>query len=98
MGANANLCELSADSKSRLTQAGIGDGQDLKHTVHYTNYVLFGTPLRQMYGKNVYRLREIRKQYDPHRAMEVHRRSSDRLADLVICEYAMAKYVSMSES
>jgi hypothetical protein len=51
-----------------------------------------------MYGKNVYRLREIRKQYDPHRAMEVHRRSSDRLADLVICEYAMAKYVSMSES
>ncbi|KAN0107250.1 hypothetical protein V8E52_010302 [Russula decolorans] len=76
MGANANLCELSADSKSRLTQAGIGDGQDLKHTVHYTNYVLFGTPLRQMYGKNVHRLREIGKQYDPHRIMEVHRMGS----------------------
>jgi hypothetical protein len=93
---------LSADSQSRLTETGIGDGQDLnlKHAAHYnhTNYTLFGTPRRQMYGKNVYRLREIRKQYDPHRAMELHRRSSDRLADLVICEYAMAKYVSMSES
>ena len=72
MGANANLCELSADSESRLTQAGIGDGQDLKHTVHYTNYVLFGTPPRRMCGTNVHRLREIGKQYDPHRVMEVH--------------------------
>ena len=55
----ANLRALSAE----LIQAGIKDGQDLKHASHYNNYALFGTPLRQMYGKNMHRLREIRKQY-----------------------------------
>ncbi len=63
----AHLRALSAE----LIQAGIEDGQDLKHASHYTNYALFGTPLWQMYGKNVPRLREIRKQYDPHRVMDL---------------------------
>jgi hypothetical protein len=38
----ANLRELSADSESRLTQAGIDDDQDRKHAAHYTNHALFG--------------------------------------------------------
>jgi hypothetical protein len=62
-----NLRALSTE----LIQAGIEDGQDLKHAAHYTNYAVFGTPLGQMYGKNVPRLREIRKRYDPNRVMDL---------------------------
>ena len=62
-----NMRALSAE----LIQAGIKDGQDLKHAAHYTNYALYGTPLKQMYGQNVPRLREIRKRYDPHRVMDL---------------------------
>lgn len=62
-----NLRVLSTE----LIQAGIEDGQDLKHAAHYTNYALFGTPLEQMYGKNVPRLREIRKRYDPYSVMDL---------------------------
>ena len=62
-----NMRELSAS----LIEAGIKDGQDLKHAAHYINYALYGTPLEQMYGGNVARLRKIRKQYDPHRVMDL---------------------------
>lgn len=62
-----NLRVLSTE----IIQSGIEDGQDLEHAAHYTNYALFGTPLEQMYGKNVPRLREIRKRYDPDRVMDL---------------------------
>jgi len=62
-----NMRALSAE----LIQAGIKDGQDLEHAAHYTNYALFGTPLKQMYGKNVPKLRKIRELYDPHRVMDL---------------------------
>ena len=62
-----NMRALSAE----LTHAGIKDGQDLEHAARYTNYALFGTPLEQIYGKNVPRLREIKERYDPHRVMDL---------------------------
>ena len=62
-----NLRALSAE----LIQEGIKDGQDLEHAARYTNYALFGTPLEQIYGKNVPRLREIKERYDPHRVMDL---------------------------
>jgi len=37
----------------------------------YPNYALYGTPLEQMYGKNVERLRKIKKKYDPFHVMEL---------------------------
>ncbi|KAH9997053.1 hypothetical protein BJV77DRAFT_960317 [Russula vinacea] len=62
-----NLRALSAE----LIQAGIKDGQDLEHAARYSNYALFGTPLEQIYGENVPRLREIKERYDPHRVMDL---------------------------
>ena len=54
-----------------IIEAGIKDGQDLKDAAPYTNYAIYGTPLEKMYGKNVARLREIKKKYDPFHVMDL---------------------------
>ena len=54
-----------------IVEAGIKDGQDLKDAAHYTNNALYGTPLEKMYGKNVGRLRAIKKKYDPFGVMDL---------------------------
>ncbi|KAH8978950.1 FAD-binding domain-containing protein [Lactarius akahatsu] len=52
----------SADS---LRAAALKDGQDVEHAAVYSNYALFDTPLEDMYGKNVPRLRALRRAVDP---------------------------------
>ncbi|KAF8260166.1 FAD-binding domain-containing protein [Lactarius quietus] len=52
-------------------RTGIKDGQDLKDAAVYTNYAVYGTPLEKMYGKNVKRLRAIKKKYDPFHVMDL---------------------------
>jgi len=54
-----------------ILEAGIKDGQDLKDAAVYTNYAVYGTPLEKMYGKNVKRLRAIKKKYDPFHVMDL---------------------------
>jgi len=54
-----------------ILEAGIKDGQDLKDASVYTNYAVYGTPLEKMYGKNVERLRAIKKKYDPFHVMDL---------------------------
>ena len=56
-------------SAATLVDVGIQDGQDLKNAAPYVNYALFGTPLEQMYGGHLGRLREIRMKYDPEDIM-----------------------------
>jgi hypothetical protein len=56
-------------ARTSIVEAGIKDGQDLKNAVNYPNCALYGTPLEEMYGKNVRRLREIREKYDPSHVM-----------------------------
>jgi hypothetical protein len=58
-------------STATLLEAGIRDGQDLKHAAPYTNYALIGTPVKRMYGVHVKRLSEIRKKYDPENVMSL---------------------------
>ncbi|KAF8259882.1 hypothetical protein EI94DRAFT_1812556 [Lactarius quietus] len=62
-----SLRNLSAS----ILESGIKDGQDLKDAATYTNYALYGTPLERMYGKNVKRLRGIKKKYDPFHVMDL---------------------------
>ena len=45
------------------------DGQNLSNAAVYVNYALYGTPLKQMYGGNVERLRAIRAAIDPDDVM-----------------------------
>jgi hypothetical protein len=42
----------------------LADGQNVLHAAKYPNYATFGTPLEEMYGGNVERLREIRASID----------------------------------
>ena len=52
-----------------IRDAALADGQDLSHVAKYPNYALFGTPLEDMYGGNVARLRKIRAAIDPEDVM-----------------------------
>jgi hypothetical protein len=52
-----------------IRDAALADGQDMSHAAKYPNYALFGTPLEDMYGGNVERLRKIRAAIDPEDVM-----------------------------
>ena len=52
-----------------LHAAALADGQNVSHAAKYVNYALFGTPLEDIYGRNVERLREIRAAIDPEDVM-----------------------------
>ncbi len=41
----------------------------MSHAAKYVNYALFGTPLEDIYGGNLERLREIRAAIDPKDVM-----------------------------
>jgi hypothetical protein len=51
--------------------AALADGQDVSHAAKYPNYALFGTPLEDMYGGNVGRLRKIKAAVDPEDVMDL---------------------------
>ena len=52
-------------------QIALDDGQNIggSNQIVYPNYASDDTPLSQMYGKNVPRLRRIRKTWDPDNVM-----------------------------
>ena len=52
-----------------IRDAALADGQNVSHAAKYPNYALFGTPLEEMYGGNVDRLRKIRAAIDPEDVM-----------------------------
>lgn len=55
---------------SRLRDVALADGQTaVKDSLLYPNYAARGTPLEAMYGSNVPRLRQLKKQYDPRNIM-----------------------------
>jgi hypothetical protein len=51
-----------------LVQAAVDDGQDIKQ-IRYPNYALDSTPLSEMYGDNVDRLKMIRQSWDRDNVM-----------------------------
>ena len=53
----------------KIHAAALADGQNVSHAAVYVNYALFGTPLKEMYGGNVERLRAIRAAIDPDEVM-----------------------------
>ncbi len=48
-----------------IRDVALQDGQNMSHAAKYPNYAIFGTPLEDMYGGNVERLRKIRAAIDP---------------------------------
>jgi hypothetical protein len=54
-----------------IRDVALADGQNVSHAAKYPNYALFGTPLEDMYGGNVERLRRIRGVIDPNDVMSL---------------------------
>jgi Berberine and berberine like len=54
-----------------IRDVALADGQNVSHAAKYVNYALFGTPLEDMYGGNVERLRRIRAAIDPNDVMSL---------------------------
>jgi hypothetical protein len=52
-----------------IKAVALADGQNVLHAAKYVNYALFGTPLEDIYGGNLERLREIRAAIDPKDVM-----------------------------
>ena len=52
-----------------IHSTALKDGQNVSNAAVYPNYALYGTPLEQMYGGNVERLRAIRAAVDPNDVM-----------------------------
>ena len=52
-----------------IRDVALADGQNVSHAARYPNVALFGTPLEDMYGGNVERLRKIRAAIDPNDVM-----------------------------
>ena len=65
------MADLLHDGAKTIHDVAIADGQNLSHAVVYVNYALFDTPLEDMYGGNLARLRSIKAKIDPERVMDL---------------------------
>ena len=52
-----------------IRSIALADGQNVSDAAVYPNYALYGTPLKDLYGANVERLRKIRASIDPKYVM-----------------------------
>ena len=70
---NASLDDTIASAMRNHSEAihnvALADGQNVSDAAIYVNYALFGTPLEDIYGDNVPRLRRIRAKIDPEDVM-----------------------------
>lgn len=65
------MAHVARDGARTIRSAAIADGQNVSHAAMYSNYALFGTPLEEMYGENVPRLRKTKGEIDPDRVMDL---------------------------
>ncbi|KAF8492578.1 hypothetical protein F5888DRAFT_1857925, partial [Russula emetica] len=70
---NSSLDDTMASALRKFADAihnvALADEQNVSHAAKYVNYALFGTPLKDMYGGNIERLRKIRAAIDPEDVM-----------------------------
>jgi len=63
------MASAARNVSDTVRAVALADGQNVSHAAKYPNYATFGTPLDEMYGGNVERLREIRASIDPDDVM-----------------------------
>ncbi|KAH8996310.1 FAD-binding domain-containing protein [Lactarius akahatsu] len=66
---DATMARALRQTTDEARAAVLADGQNVSHAAIYVNYALFDTPLKDMYGANVPRLRKIRAEIDPEDVM-----------------------------
>jgi len=65
------ILDMLRDGARTLRGVALADGQNVSHGPLYVNYALFDTPLEDMYGENVARLRKIKAEIDPEKVMDL---------------------------
>jgi hypothetical protein len=55
----------------RVRDVALADGQNVSDAAVYVNYALYSTPLEDIYGGNLARLRKIKAEIDPKRVMDL---------------------------
>ncbi|KAI9441217.1 FAD-binding domain-containing protein [Lactarius indigo] len=66
---DATMARALRQNTNDARAAVLADGQNVSHAAVYVNYALFDTPLEDIYGANVARLRKIRAEIDPKDVM-----------------------------
>ncbi|KAF8968757.1 FAD dependent oxidoreductase [Flammula alnicola] len=62
--------KAAVDSAAHIHKAALAEGQtQLVHAPHYPNYAVTGTPLADMYGRNLPALRALKARVDPNNVM-----------------------------
>lgn len=56
-------------SAASIKAKAIADGQDVANAALYGNYAISDTPLKDIYGSNLGRLKKIKETYDPRNVM-----------------------------
>lgn len=57
------------DSAAKITAQAKSEGQNLDNLYLYPNYAIAGTPSSELYGPNLGRLSQLKKQFDPQDVM-----------------------------
>ena len=68
---DGQMADALRDGAKTIRGVALADGQDLSHAAMYVNYALFDTPLEDIYGGNLPRLRSIKAKIDPERVMDL---------------------------
>jgi hypothetical protein len=68
---DSTIAGILHEGAQTIRNVALADGQDLSTAAVYVNYALFDTPLEEMYGGNVARLRQIKSEVDPNRVMDL---------------------------
>ncbi|SRR6266404_392723 len=63
------MARMLRQHTDEMRAAVIADGQDVSHAAVFVNNALFDTPLEDIYGANLPRLREVRAAFDPDDVM-----------------------------